>query len=197
VKTGGKGTTDVVLGDFDNDTFLDIAAANLSSGNVSFLRNAGAGVFSVAPQLFKTGTRPSALAVADYNNDGNLDLAISHSVSRFVGILIGNGTPATTFKPVLQVNTSREHLPRSIAAGDFNGDGRIDLAMGPTVGGKLRVILGVGNGDFSLPYEFDLGNKAVRLVTNIALADVNLDGQLDILTANTSSNDVSVLLRKV
>lgn len=196
IKTGGKGTTDVVLGDFSGDGLLDIAAANLSSGNVSFLLNAGAGVFSVAPQLFKTGTRPSALAAADFNNDGRLDLAVSHSVSRFVGILIGNGAPVATFKPVLQVNTAKEHLPRSIAAGDFNGDGKIDLAMGPTVGGKMRVVLGVGNGDFSQPYEFDLGNKAVRLVANVTLADVNLDGLLDIVSANVSSNDISVLLRK-
>lgn len=197
VKTGGKGSGDVVLGDFSGDGLLDIATANGASGNASLLVNAGAGVFSITPQVFKTGTRPSALAAADFNNDGKLDLAISHAVSRFVGILIGNGAPVATFKPVLQVNTPKEQLPRSIAAGDFNGDGKIDLAMGPTVGGKLRVILGAGQGDFSQPFEFDLGNKAVRQVSNLALADVNLDGQLDIITANTNSSDISVLLRKV
>jgi hypothetical protein len=196
IPVGGTGTSDVVIADFNADGDADIAVANTGSGSVSFLENAGAGVFNLAPQVFKTGSHPNSLAVADFNNDGKQDLAVSHAVSRFVGVLLGNGAALPPFQPVLRVNFPGRYSPSSIAAGDFNGDGNADLALGPRTGGKVRVMLGGGQGAFTQPFEFDLGLESQRIVAALALADVDLNGSLDIITANTStSDDVSVLLR--
>lgn len=78
---------------------------------------------------------------------------------------------------------------------DFNGDGFIDLGFANGLSGRFTAVLGNGLGDFSSPYEFDMGDTSARIVTALSIVDVNNDGGLDIVTANTGTSDISVLLR--
>ena len=197
-KTGGTGPVDVVIADFDLDTDNDVAIVNTSSRTISLLTGNGAGGFAGAPQIFKVGVKPTGLAVTDVNIDGSPDLVVSHYVSRFVGVLLGNGAVAgPQFKLMNRANFPGTHGPNALAVADFNGDGFIDLGFANGLGGKFTAILGNGLGDFSSPYEFDMGDTSARKVSALSIVDVNNDGGLDIVTANTGTSDISVLLRNL
>ena len=114
----------VAVGDFNNDTNLDLAVANAGSNTVSILLGNGNGTFVTPAVNFGVGNTPQSVAVGDFNNDTNLDLAVANAgfinnPSNVVSILIGNGngtfvTPAT--------NVVAGFCPYSVAVGDFNGD---------------------------------------------------------------------------
>jgi len=78
--------------------------------------------------------------------------------------------------------------PRSVAIGDFNGDGRQDLAVGNWYSGNVSVLLGDGVGSFGAKTDFSAGSPE-----SVAIGDFNGDGKQDLATANWSGN-VSVLL---
>ena len=86
--------TSVAVGDFNNDTILDLAVANFGSNNVSILLGIGNGNFVTSAVNFGVGTNPISVAVGDFNNDTVLDLAVANFNSNDVSILlgIGNGT---------------------------------------------------------------------------------------------------------
>ena len=87
----GDGPYSVAVGDFNADTFLDIAVANQNSNNVSILLGNGTGLFGTATN-FAAGNGPSSVAVGDFNGDTFLDLAVANFGSNNVSILLGNGT---------------------------------------------------------------------------------------------------------
>ncbi|MEG4142117.1 DUF4347 domain-containing protein [Microcoleus sp. Pol7_B1] len=178
-------------GDFNGDGFPDLAVINLNSRDISILLGTGTGSFGTATNLFNPGNEiPFFSAVRDFNGDGNLDLAVANPLSDangdFVSIRLGTGTGTfgnpTNFGPGIN--------PRSIAAGDFNGDSRLDLATAPLSGNNLSILLGDGTGSFSTPATINTGASLT-----IATADFNSDGKLDLVTSNNSAtNNISVLL---
>ena len=80
--------------------------------------------------------------------------------------------------------------PSSVALGDVNGDGKLDIITANGISNTASVLLGNGNGTFQSQATFAVGPNA----QSVALGDVNGDGKLDIITANQGSNDASVLL---
>src|ERR671913_442838 len=81
----------VAVGDFNNDTILDLAVANQNSDNVSILLGNGNGTFVTPAVNFGAGDGPTSVAVGDFNNDTILDLATANQNSNNVSILLGNG----------------------------------------------------------------------------------------------------------
>ena len=81
--------------------------------------------------------------------------------------------------------------PRSVATGDFNRDGKLDLAVSDPGSGNVSILLGKGNGTFQSPVSYPIGQGLYSLV---AVADFNGDGKLDLVASNYASNNVSVLL---
>ncbi|WP_445313035.1 DUF4347 domain-containing protein [Microcoleus vaginatus] len=178
-------------GDFNGDGFPDLAVVNLNSRDISILLGTGTGSFGTATNLFNPGNEnPFFSVVRDFNGDGNLDLAVANPLSGangdFVSIRLGTGT-GTFGNPT---NFGQGINPRSIAAGDFNGDDRLDLATAPLSGNNLSILLGDGTGSFSTPVSINAGPSL-----SIATADFNGDDQLDLVTSNnTATNNISVLL---
>jgi hypothetical protein len=98
-------------------------------GSVMALLGNGDGTFQ-APVAYGVGANPLAVAVADFNDDGALDLAVANDYSGAVSILLGNGDG--TFQSAISYDAGRD--PSALAVGDFNGDGFPDLAVSDRIG---------------------------------------------------------------
>lgn len=195
VKTGGVGPADVAIADFNKDTKQDIVVIN-TSGQLAFFAGTGSLNFSTPTAKFDVGRSPTSVAVADFNNDGNLDIVANHVVSRFVSVLLGNGSAVgDQFKPQVRIATPAGNAPRALVVQDFNGDGNVDLGLAAAGDGLFRVMLGVGNGLLNPAVTFLTGAPAPKFATSIALADFNGDGAVDVVLTNRSTADISVLLR--
>ncbi|MCZ2146766.1 MAG: VCBS repeat-containing protein [Bryobacterales bacterium] len=170
--------------DFDRDGKLDIVVAGghpdgLSAtayGDyyVTALLGNGDGTFYGAPAYSLSGS-PTAIIAADFNGDGKPDFAMSN---RGVDVLMGQGggvlAAAVHYDALDQFNT-RVSLP-SIVAGDFNRDGKSDIA------GTGYLFRGNGNGTFQAPVQFDAGSHPGAL----AAGDLNNDAKLDLVSAQGS-----------
>src|SRR6266566_2284396 len=187
----GSNPKSVAVGDFNGDGKLDLAVANLSSGNVSIRLGNGDGTFRALVN-YATGNSPNSIAVGDFNRDGKLDLAVANigagnGVSS-VSVLLGRGDG--TFRPA--INYSAGSFPQSVAVGDFNGDGKLDLAVA-SFGSGVSILLGNGDGTFKSPANYGESGP-----TSVAVGDFNGDGKLDLAVANLVTNsglsNVRVLL---
>ena len=145
----------------------------------------GTGSFG-APTDFPMGINPVAVAVADFNNDGDADLVTANN-GNDVSVRLGTGTGSfgapTSFPVVI--------APTDVVVGDFNNDGKADLAVSNLGLANVFVLLGTGTGTFGAPALFPTGGGQAR---GLATADLNGDGFLDLVTANNATGNVSVLL---
>jgi hypothetical protein len=198
----------IVSADFNNDNIPDLAVANYSSSNVSVLLGNADGTFQPALSS-PTGTNPLSVAVGDFNEDGILDLATVNGdgFAGEVSVLLGNGdndgNGTGTFAPPASVWSSSS--PTSVAVGDFNGDGKLDLGVtavyyyGWWYGyySYADVLLGTGTGDFSGPNStwLDWGYYTASTAANLD-GDVSLTGHPidDFVAVNPDYGTLSVLL---
>jgi hypothetical protein len=173
--------------DLTGDGKPDLVTVNAVANSVSVLRNNGNGAFA-PEQVYPVATNPYSMAVADVNGDGAPDIITSSRDDNTVTVLLGNGDG--TFRPEENFQTGK--TPRRLAVGDFNGDGRLDLVTANEGDNTASILLGNGDGTFAS------GIAAAPAPDlrpfQVAIADVNGDGRLDIVTANRSDNSVSVLL---
>jgi hypothetical protein len=139
------------------------------------------------------GLYPFAVAVADVNGDGNLDLLVADGFSGTAAVVLGNGDGS--FKAAVTYNWGGVWA-QYIAVADVNGDNKPDLlvAVCETSGcdhGAAAVLLGNGDGTFQAAADYDSGGSGAN---GLAVADVDGDGKPDLLVANWVTNSVGVLL---
>jgi hypothetical protein len=178
----------IVTGDFNGDGRLDLAVANYTDGTVSILLGNGDGTFGTHTD-YATGTLPEMLATADLNGDGKLDLAVgtNQATGSRISILLGNGDG--TFQ--LHNDIPAGSKPRSVIPADFNGDGKIDLAVANYGSSSVSLLLGNGDGTFSSRIDYPTGTSP----QSITAGDFDGNGRLDLAVANYGSNTASVLLQ--
>ena len=187
----GADPDDLAVADFNGDGRPDLAVANFGSHNMTILLGDGGGGFTpTSGSPIAVGISPDAVAVGDFNGDGKEDLAIGDLQGGTVTVLLGDGTGGFTVASGSPFNAGG--FVSSIAVGDFNGDGKQDLAVNNDVnGGAVMVLLGDGSGGFPSRIRVPAGDSPVSL----AVADFNGDGIADLVVVNqTDSNNVVVLL---
>ncbi len=177
----------VAIGDvtLDGKPDLLVAGYETSTSALFVLAGDGTGSFGAATG-FATPHNPNALAVADFNADGRLDVAVADEGADTVSVYPGNvnggfGAPSNYAVP---------GYTYGIVLGDVNGDGRPDVAVGNDGSSAASVLLGAGGGRFPAHADFTTGANPYA----VALADVDGNGTLDLVSANHDPGTVSVLL---
>lgn len=186
----GNHAVSVAVGDFNGDGSLDLAVANFGGPGVSILLGTGSGSFGAATSVAVTAQlNPMRVVVGDFNGDSKLDLAVvigspSNAIPGYVSVLLGNGNG--TFGAPTEFGVGA--APRSVAIGDFNGDGKLDLVVANNLSSSVSVLLGDGTGSFGVATDFVVQNSPIA----VAVGDFNGDGKLDLAVASNTS--VSILL---
>jgi len=200
--TGGEQTNSVAIGDVNGDGIPDLIVANFqqsqsAEGEVAVLLGNGDGTFQPAVTYDAGGEYSYSVALGDLRGDGILDVVVANSVpGGAVDVLLGNGDG--TFQPAVPYlghGLTPGGASGSLAIGDVNGDGILDLAVVEfcpkfhdevCVGtGQVNVMLGNGDGTFQKTVVYSSGGY---YGSAIAIADVNGDGRPDLLVSNEFLN---------
>jgi hypothetical protein len=207
-KSGGYFAIAVIAADMNGDGKLDLVVANgcagapfgncPAEGSVGILLGKGDGTFEPV-QTSPAGAGPHAMAVADVNKDGKLDVVVADlnggtiSGDGSVAVLLGTGS--TVLQPAI-IYDSGGAATNSIVAADVNKDGKLDLVVTNFSGagcescpGSMAVLLGNGDGTFQNSVVYPLKTPGSAL----ELADLNGDGKLDAIV-NAGGGVFSVLL---
>ncbi len=185
----GYGPHSIFAADLDGDGDFDLATANYFTDSCSVVYSRGDGTFA-GYRDYSDSSWLTSVHVADLDNDGDLDLATAHTWPNIVSVLFNNGNGTFALDSVYPIDGDSW----SIVAADFDGDGDVDLASGTRIDtldiGGVSVGLNNGDGTFApfVDYVADLEPKS------IFAADLDADGDLDLVTANPSSDDISVFL---
>ncbi|HEX8558862.1 MAG TPA: FG-GAP-like repeat-containing protein [Pyrinomonadaceae bacterium] len=180
----GYDSPSVALADFDRDGRLDAVVAHQFScfnagctvgDSLTLWRGVGDGGFQ-APQQLTVGFAPYKVAVADVNNDGNLDVGVAGGDGG-VFILIGAGDGTFRQAPDLAIVPGVDNT--DLAFGEFNGDGIADLAVAADADHRTVIVL--GNGDGTFRPSASIPDALQERPGELTVADLNGDGFQDVL----------------
>ena len=192
----GKDPIAVAIEDMNRDGRLDLVVANwdflgrwsfeeqTTLSSVSVLMGHGDGTFGPRSD-FTIGGHPVGVAIADFDADGNPDVATPNSSGRRVSVLIGRGDGSFAPKRFFPAG-----VVYSIGIGDFNSDGVLDVAVASLSPSTVSVLLGYGNGTFAPEFDYPTVAYPVGLVTG----DFDADGKPDLAVTSDDSDSVSVHL---
>ena len=188
----------LVAGDFDGDGHLDLAVADFGSNAVTILHGLGDGGFVVGATV-AVGLHPYGLAAGDFEGDGHLDLAVTESGysdldpdpsaetgGNAVTILHGTGNGSFRIAGAYAAGLR----PTDVLAGDFNGDGRPDLAVANALSSTVSILINEGAGVFGVGETLAVGAVPVGL----ASTDLDGDGHADLAVAVEEPSQLAVRL---
>jgi len=189
--TGGQGAG-LVAADLNLDGAPDLAVSDLANALVAQINGRGDGTFESDLRL-PAGSTPRCAVAADFNRDKITDLAVGNLESRNINLYYGRADGGFDVNPVFLALAGQ---PRAMAGGDLDGDGQTDLVVAQLGVKTLSVFRGLGTGAFGpmpSPLVTPADQPALPEPRSLALADLNGDQKLDIVTGN-SRGDVLAFL---
>lgn len=183
----------LLAADINHDGKTDLAYGSVGPDAFSVLFGNGSGKFStpVASPIFAT----ESIALADINGDGFLDLVTPEESLNSVAVVLGNGKGQFGLAKTDNLSGT-VYGPNSTVVADFNGDGKLDLAVAETnfPTGQVAVSLGNGQGSFGTPVISPLQSEAINNQDLMLSGDFNGDGKPDLIIMDDYSNGFQVLL---
>ena len=182
----------IAVGDLNGDGKLDIVLQDAANEGLCVMLGNGDGSFQLCVEV-ALGQLAQAVTIGDFNGDGKMDLAVADFTTSgatygagAVSILMGNGD-GTFQSPILY---PAGNSAGSIAIGDFNGDGKADVAVTSYIDNVVNIFLGNGDGTFRGPVSYATGSYP----NSVAVSDFNGDGVPDLVVADDFAGAVSILL---
>ena len=184
-----SGSRALAVGDFNGDGIPDIAIDDAGFRRLDVFLGVGDGTFR-SPLASPVQAYPSRLAVADFDGDGKVDLAMLETAATTADIVILRGRGDGTFAP-LAATYAASPGTQTLAAGDIDGDGRPDLAVGNLSSSSVSVLRNAGDGAFVARPDVGVGYAP----GTVALADFDGDGKADLVVGNIDNSGTISLAR--
>ena len=192
----GRGPVDIGVGDVDRDGDLDFVTANRNNANHTlFLRNS-TGAFELDPNGALELPNPGTTRIAellDFNGDGTLDLLSSSVATELAFLRLQDERGRFHGPPLVLQEPARTINPGAFDVGDFDGDGDLDVVCGNLRTDDLSLFLQVGPGRFELSPLGPLAPPVFDVPRAVRFADLDADGDLDIVCADSGAGGALAL----
>ena len=179
----------LALGDFNNDTHLDLVVGHRGISSIDVFLGCGNGTFYLKERYSSTVySDVYSMAVDDLNNDGRLDIVAVIYESDYIYILQGHGDGSfTEYTVFLMTNVS---TLRWVAVADLNNDSFVDIVVANSLANNICILFGDGHGNFTNITTLSTGDDSRPV--SISIADLNKDSRLDIVVANRLSVNILI-----
>ena len=173
-------------GDSNGDGKADLTTSTFAQNDhtLSILLGNGDGTFQPSATIATNAAYVGVLAVGDFNGDGHFDFVTLVPLTNTISVFLGNGD-GTFQNPITTTLTSPPQLEGGLAAADFNGDGKADIALmanAPQQGaGTVEILISNGDGTFKTPVGYGVSSGGLLFV-----ADFTGNGNHDLLTSGFS-----------
>ncbi|CAF4508964.1 unnamed protein product, partial [Rotaria socialis] len=180
----------LAVGDFNGDNRLDVAVINSALNSISIFLQNGKDIYA-GVQSYSTSSKsqPYAVAVADLNSDGLLDIVVTNYGTDNIGIFLGRGSGV--FNTLTTYSTGTFSGPSDIDIADLNNDNRLDIVVSNYRTDNVAILFGYGNGSFYNRVFYSTGNYSQP--NTVIICDFNNDKILDIAVANSGASDIFIL----
>ncbi|CAM2728269.1 unnamed protein product [Rotaria socialis] len=179
----------IAIADFDNDGRKDFVTSNSNNNSISIMLRYKSEPFGTQSTIF-TGdnSQPYSVVVSDFDNNGELDIAVANSQANNIGIFLGNGDG--TFIDQYIIDSELISVPVFIAIGEFNNDEKVDMVIANANKNNICILKGYGNGNFTIVqcYSTGLGSEP----SSVSVGDFNKNNQTDLVVTNKGINTVLV-----
>jgi len=182
------GPSSVTSGDLDSDGDQDLVSANFTGRNLTVFAQESPGSFRRRPP-FLTAMLPRSATAADLDGDGDLDLGSANSSNLAVFFQESSGSFLSS--PLVLGGPSITLDPQSVIATDLDGDGRQDLVSANKGGNNLTAFLQGSAGTFGSP-SLSLDGPPMGGPVFVAAADLDGDGDVDLISANGDVSNLTV-----
>ncbi|CAM4908130.1 unnamed protein product [Rotaria socialis] len=186
----GSHPTSLVLTDFNNDTYLDVAVANYGTNNIGIFLGNKTGGYAQQKNYALNASRPVFIVAGDFNHDNLVDIIVASNGTYCIDIFLGNGDG--TLRYYRAYSTGYDSSPVAMVVGDFNQDNSLDIAVANSGTDNVGIFLGIGDGTFTKQYTYStsLNSNPSSIITG----DLDNDNHLDLLVTNSGTGSIGIFL---